>query len=249
MWSSCITQEIPFCRGFPSLYVSFSPPPPQSNKLLSEKWRKWGGCTERERKSNTSHENIKIELKSDGFVIRTRGIKVFGSVSQEGYACCCTVAFLEVGETRTQFTLRLWSSISWVWAEEAQYYQLFFHGKSPNSQGWQSIDSGLCQANCHHHIPASYATWELSQRIILRTCRKLQQEITALCLCAEGILLYVKTNKTLSLCGCCVDSKRKPVLTTSTFNASSDMLYFPAQGNQALLVTADISHRLDCTSL
>lgn len=104
----------PLLQGFPfPLRVIFSPPP-QSNKLLSEKWRKWGGCTERERKSNTSHENIKIELKSDGFVIRTRGIKVFGSVSQEGYACCCTVAFLEVGETRTQFTLRLRSSISWV---------------------------------------------------------------------------------------------------------------------------------------
>lgn len=236
-------QQIPFCRDFPSLWCfTFCP---ESNKLLSENCRKWGGWMERKKRRQNigSHENTKLELKSSSFLMRTLRIKALLSLPQEGYTPYSIIICLEDRQTSIHFTLKVGSWISWVWEEEAQCCQLFFHWeKNPNIQGCQSIHFCFCKAANQlvttaitTFLPAvSYARWELSQSVILRKCRKLKEEITAPWLDIKGIWLSVKKHFP------CVinDSKRTSVFTIYMYIASKGrrfLLSFPVQGNEALL--------------
>ena len=173
----------------------------------------------------------------------TLGTKALLSMPQEGYAPCSIIIFLEDRQISIHFTLKVGSWISWVWAE-VQCYQLFFHWKKlPNIQECQSTHLCVCKAANQFvttaiitFLPAvSYARWELSQRVNLRKCRKLEEESTAPWLDEKRIWLLKKNSFLVWL----MTVREKSAFTVYVYIASkgrSFLLNFPVQGNEALLV-------------
>lgn len=127
MCSSCIMQQIPFCRNVPSFWcITFFLRKQQAAFWELDKVGWMNGEEKDTKKSNTSHDN-KNKNKSGSFLLRTLGIKALLSMPQEGLHAALLLLFWMKDKWAFKSTWKLGSWISWVRAEEAQHYQLFFH--------------------------------------------------------------------------------------------------------------------------